>query len=126
METAVIASKVILFLSIVNVWFFRFNKPTPYRGSGAANMKEEFKAYGLSEAMVYMIGGLKVLAATGLLVSIWVPELAVPSAATMGLLMLGAIAMHIKVKDPVSRSIPAFIFFLLSLFIWLDGTGQIG
>ena len=125
MENAVLISKAVLFVSIINVWFFRFNKPTPYRGSGAANMKEEFHAYGLSDAMVYMIGGLKVLAATGLLVSIWVPQLAVPSAATMGLLMLGAVGMHIKVKDPIKKSLPAFLFFLLSLLIWLHGTGQI-
>lgn len=125
MEYAVIISKVVLFVSIINVWFFRFNKPTPYRGSGAANMKEEFLAYGLSEAMVYMIGGLKVLAAIGLVVSIWVPVLAVPAAATMGLLMLGAIGMHLKVKDPLSRSVPALVFFLLSLLIWLDGTGLV-
>ena len=125
MEYAVIISKIVLFVSIINVWFFRFNKPTPYRGSGAVNMKEEFLAYGLSEAMVYMIGGLKVLAAIGLVVSIWVPVLAVPAAATMGLLMLGAIGMHLKVKDPLSRSVPALVFFLLSLLIWLDGTGLV-
>ena len=125
MEYAVIISKVVLFISIINVWFFRFNKPTPYRGAGAVNMKEEFLAYGLSEAMVYMIGGLKVLAAIGLVVSIWVPVLAVPAAATMGLLMLGAIGMHLKVKDPLSRSVPALVFFLLSLLIWLEGTGLV-
>lgn len=125
MDYAILASKVIIFLSIINVWFFRFNKPTPYRGSGAVNMKEEFAAYGLSEAMVYMVGGLKILAALGLIASIWLPQLAVPSAATMGLLMLGAIGMHIKVRDPLMRSLPAFIFFLLSLFIWLEGTGLI-
>lgn len=123
MEYVIIASKLILFVSIINVWFFRFNKPTPYRGSNASSMKEEFAAYGLSEAMVYMVGALKVLAATGLVVSIWYPVLEVPSAATMGLLMLGAIGMHVKVSDPLMKSLPAFVFFILSLLIWLSGTG---
>jgi hypothetical protein len=125
MEYIILGSKLVLFVSIINVWFFRFSKPTPFRGSNASNMKEEFAAYGLSEAMVYTVGALKILAAIGLLVSIWVPTLAVPAAATMGLLMLGAIGMHLKVRDPLQKSLPAFIFFLLSLLIWLSGTGQL-
>lgn len=125
MEYVILGSKLVLFVSIINVWFFRFSKPTPFRGSNASNMKEEFAAYGLSEAMVYMVGALKILAAIGLLVSIWVPTLAVPSAATMGILMLGAIGMHLKVRDPLSKSLPALIFFLLSLLIWLNGTGML-
>ena len=122
MEYVAIIIKVFIFFSIVNVWFFRFNKPTSWRGGQAENMKKEFEIYGLSETMLYIVGGLKVLAATLLVVSIWVPQLVYPAAAVTALLMAGAIAMHIKVKDPVQKSFPAFSFLVLSLVLVLFNT----
>ncbi|MBT8307141.1 MAG: DoxX family protein [Maribacter sp.] len=112
-----IAVKVFIFLSIVNVWFFRFGKPTAWRAGDASSMKEEFKAYGLSETMMYVLGGLKVLLAILLIASIWFPNLATPAAAGMAVLMLGAIIMHLKVKDPIKKSFPAFSFLVLSVLI---------
>lgn len=112
-----IAIKAFIFISIINVWFFRFSKPTPWRGKDAGSMQDEFKAYGLSQAMMYLVGGLKVLCAIGLLASVWYPDLAMPSAIGMAVLMLGAIAMHLKVKDPLKKSFPAFSFLVLSLVV---------
>ncbi|MEM6542390.1 MAG: DoxX family protein [Bacteroidota bacterium] len=85
-------------------------------------MKKEFEVYGLSETMLYLVGSLKVLAATLLLVSIWIPQLILPAAGLMAILMAGAIAMHIKVKDPFQKSFPAFSFLVLSLFLILFNT----
>ena len=51
---------------VLNVWLFRFGKATIYRGGDATNMIEEFAVYGLNETMVYLVGGLKILAAIGL------------------------------------------------------------
>jgi len=117
MEYVIIIIKVFIFLSILNVWFLRFNKQTSWRGGQAANMKEEFETYGFSETVMYLVGGLKVLAATLLIISIWVPELTLPAAGIMAVLMAGAISMHLKVKDPLQRSLPAFTFLVLSLFL---------
>ena len=117
MDYISILAKVIIFISIINVWFFRFNKKTMYRGGDASSMKEEFAAYGLSESTMYFIGALKVLSALGLIVSIWVPVLTLPSAGLMAILMVGAILMHVKIKDSLKQSMPAAIFLLLSLFI---------
>lgn len=125
MEYLVPAAKLVLFLTIANVWFLRSSRPTPYRGGQAGNLQEEFEAYGLSEAMLYMVGALKVLAAIGLLVSIWMPFLAIPSAAAMGFLMAGAVWMHLRIGDPLIKSIPALLGFLLSAFIWLEATGSL-
>ena len=122
MEKAIIIIKVFIFLSIVNVWFLRFNKQTSWRGGQAANMKQEFETYGLSEPLMYLVGGLKVLAAALLLVSIWVPELTLAGAGIMAFLMAGAILMHLKVKDPLRRSFPAFSFLVLSVFLILYNT----
>ncbi|MGB5188671.1 DoxX family protein [Robiginitalea sp.] len=125
MEDLVMAAKIILFVSIVNVWFFRANRGTQWRAGDSKNMKEEFKIYGLSETMMYSVGFLKVLSAIGLIVSIWFPVLAIPASAAMGFLMVGAIWMHLKVKDPLKKALPAFLFLLLSAFIWLYSTGLI-
>lgn len=113
----IILVKAFIFFSIVNVWFFRFGKPTSWRAENANSMKEEFKAYGLSESMMYLIGGLKVSFAILILVSIWFENLAIPAAAGMATLMLGAVIMHFKISDPIKKSFPAFSFLILSAVI---------
>ncbi|MDC6353289.1 MULTISPECIES: DoxX family protein [unclassified Robiginitalea] len=117
MEYLLIGIKIVLFVSIVNVWFFRFNKSTSWRGEGASSMKEEFANYGLTGGLVYVVGAIKVLAATGLLLSIWYPALTLPAATVMAVMMAGAVAMHLKVQDPIRRSFPALLFLVLSGFL---------
>ena len=104
---------------VINVWFFRFNNPTIYRGGKAANMIEEFAVYGLSETIVYVIGGLKVLAAIGLLIGFVNRKAILPSAALIGALMLGAVFMHFKVSDEAIKFLPAGLMLLFSLTIIL-------
>ena len=112
-----IAAQIVIALSIYNVWFLRFNKPTIFRGKDASNMKEEFIAYGLPSWFVGVIGFLKVALATMLIVGIFINSLIYPAAIGMAILMFGAILMHIKVNDEVLKSLPAAIFLTLSLLI---------
>jgi uncharacterized membrane protein YphA (DoxX/SURF4 family) len=106
---------------VLNVWFFRFGKATIYRGGDATNMVEEFAAYGLSETMVYVVGGLKILAALGLLIGLFNKKTIIPAAGLMAALMVGAIAMHFKVGDEAIKFLPAGIMFVLSsLIIMID------
>lgn len=98
-------------LWIFNVWFNRFDKDTGYRGGAATNMREEFEEYGLSEKTMYAVGAAKVSLAGLMLIGLFVPKLARPASAGLATLMLGAIGMHIKVKDPVKRAIPAISVF---------------
>lgn len=102
---------------VLNVWLFRFGKATIYRGADATNMIEEFAAYGLSEIMVYILGGLKILAALGLLVGFFNKKTITPAAGVMAILMVGAIAMHFKVGDEAIKFLPAGIMFALSSVI---------
>lgn len=106
-------------LVVINVWFFRFNNSTIYRGGKAMNMIEEFAVYGLNETMVYLIGGLKILAALGLLIGFVKRKAILPSAALMGALMLGAVFMHFKVSDEAIKFLPAGLMLLFSLTIIL-------
>ena len=117
MSTAVLIAQLAIALGIFNVWLLRFGKATSYRGGGAKNMKEEFAAYGLPPGAVYVIGGLKLLLAVALVVAIWVPALRQPAAIGMAVLMLGAITMHVKVKDAPVKSLPALSMLALSVFV---------
>ena len=119
-----IALKVAIFLTIINVWFIRFNKPTPYRGGGAKSMKEEFEVYGISNASMYVVGAIKIVLATLLLISIWYPELSIPAASGMAIFMLGAIVMHFKANDPTIRSFPALTLLICSILIVVLETFQ--
>lgn len=104
-------------LVVLNVWFLRFNKATIYRGGEASNMIEEFAVYGLSENMVYLIGGLKILAALGLLIGLLKEKVVIPAALIMGTLMLGAIFMHFKVSDEAIKYLPAGLMLVFSVGI---------
>ncbi|MDA8948136.1 DoxX family protein [Flavobacteriaceae bacterium] len=104
---------------VLNVWFFRFNQSTIYRGGKASNMIEEFAVYGLNETMAYIIGGLKVLAALGLLIGFFKDKIVIPSAGLMAVLMLGALFMHFRVDDEAIKYLPAGIMFAFSVTVFL-------
>ena len=109
--------QIVIALGILNVWIFRFGQSTQWRGGEANNMKEEFQVYGLPGWSVQVIGLLKVLCAVGLIAGIWYPALTQPAAIVLAVLMLGAIAMHVKVKDPAKKSLPALTMLILCLFV---------
>lgn len=112
---------VLLSGTIFNVWFFRFNKATAYRGGEASTLKEEFIVYGLEGPMIYLIGGVKLMACALLLLGLRFKALVRPSAITLIILMLGALAMHAKVGDPLMRSLPAALLLGLgSTIFYLD------
>jgi uncharacterized membrane protein YphA (DoxX/SURF4 family) len=117
MESIVIICQIIIALGIFNVWIVRYNKKTNWRGGESNNMKEEFAAYGFPPKFMVFVGAAKILLATCLIIGIWAPVLVKPAATAMAVLMLGAIAMHIKVKDPMQKSSPAFTMLMLSLIV---------
>ncbi len=119
MNNIFLVIQIILSLGLLNVWVIRFKSATPYRGGSAKNLKEEFQVYGLPQWFVYFIGALKLCTAVALMVGIWISEIVFPASLVLVILMLGALLMHIKVKDPVIKSIPALMMFLLSLSLVL-------
>ena len=117
MTTLIIILKLVVGITLLNVWLLRFKKRTPYRGGSAANMKQEFKNYGLPEWFMYLIGSLKVGLAIALILSIWFNQLESISLIGIGVLMLGAIAMHFKINDEFKKSLPALTLLLLTTLI---------
>ena len=117
METLVQICQVIVGCGLLNVWLLRSSKPTAYRGGTAANMLEEFAAYGLPAWSCYLVGFLKVASAIALLAGLLYPALVLPAAVVVAILMAGAVAMHFKVGDPAKKALPAFSVFVLSAVI---------
>ena len=100
-------------LGLLNVWLVQSGRSTPYRGGDAVTLKGEFLVYGLPGWAVYLVGFLKIVAALALIVGIWLPALVFPAVVVIGVLMVGAIAMHVRVSDPLKKSIPALIMLVL-------------
>lgn len=117
MKLLVLILQIIVALGLLNVWLLRFNKSTAYRGGNARSMREEFAAYGLPVWLCYLVGFLKVTSALALLAGFFLPELVLPAASIIAVLMVGALAMHVKVKDPAIKSLPAFLVLAMCLVI---------
>ena len=119
MKLVIIFIQIIIAVGILNVWILRYGKSTNWRGGEARNMQEEFAVYGLPAWSVGVIGALKILFAILLIAGIWFPAVTKPAAVGLGLLMLGAVTMHFKVKDPLQKSLPAFTMLSLCLIVAL-------
>lgn len=118
MEYIEIIIKLVISLSVLNVWLLRARRPTQWRGGNAESLKDEFQAYGLSEGMMKAVGSIKILLSLLIIASIFYQPLENFGAIGMAIMMAGAVFMHIKIKDAHKRSLPAFIFLCLSLLLF--------
>ena len=118
--TLIMVLQLIIAVGLINVWLFRFKKATDYRGGDATNMKEEFIAYGLPVWLMYFVGAMKISIAIMLIISFWVEELLLYNLIALAILMIAAVFMHVKVKDPIKKSYPALsILFMIALIMYL-------
>lgn len=104
---------------LINVWLLRFNKHTPFRGGSSKSIIEEFATYGLPAWFSYLVGALKISSAILLIAGIWLPQLVLPVSSLVSSLMVGAILMHLKIRDPLIKSLPALLMLILGLSIIL-------
>lgn len=107
--------QILIAFGLINVWLVRFNKPTKYRGGSAGNMADEFAVYGLPKWFMYMVGAGKILIASLMILGFWIPVVIYPASLLLAALMVGAIAMHIKVKDPLIKALPAIAMFTMAV-----------
>jgi len=116
--------QVIVALGLLNVWLLRYSKKTGYRGGSAKNLKDEFAAYGLPSWAHYLVGFLKLSSAAALIAGLWISSVSFFASILVALLMLGALSMHIKIRDPIKKSVPALLMFGMSLAIALTTSGS--
>ena len=109
--------QIIIALGLLNVWFLRNSKSTDYRGGSAKTLKEEFAAYGLPSFAYYVVGTLKIGSAVALIAGLQNSQVTLVASVIIVVLMIGALAMHIKVKDTLKKSVPAFLMLVMSSFV---------
>lgn len=109
--------QLVVAFGLLNVWIVRGRQETLYRGCNSRSLKNEFSAYGLPLWSFYVIGFIKISSALLLLVGLWMPIFVLPCALVISLMMLGAVCMHIKVRDPLRKVLPALVMLLFSIGI---------
>ena len=120
----IVVLKLIIALSLLNVWIVRFDKESPFRGADSNSMIEEFKVYGLPKVFMYSIGLYKVLFSLFLIFSLFFGS-KFDQTVYMGLvflsfIMAGSVIMHFRVNDPLKKSIPALAILFLSILVLLS------
>tara|TARA_B110000438_G_C15412773_1_gene478346 strand:- start:184 stop:528 length:345 start_codon:yes stop_codon:yes gene_type:complete len=106
MENFAVYSQIIIAVSVINVWVFRFD-----------NIVKEFEQYGLSDIIRNIVGATKISLSTLLIVGVFYNEVVLASSLSMAFLMVCAQIAHIKVKNPFIKYVPSFILLILSLFV---------
>tara|TARA_B110000483_G_scaffold177201_1_gene209553 strand:- start:186 stop:521 length:336 start_codon:yes stop_codon:yes gene_type:complete len=106
MEKLIVLSQIIVSISVVFVWTFRFH-----------NVLKEFAQFGLSDLTRNIVGTTKISLATLLIVGIWNPSLVLIPSILMGLLMISAQYFHFKIRNPFIKYLPSLTLLLLSIFI---------
>ena len=117
MLTLAIVCQIVIALGIFNVWVLRRDRATAYRPEGATNLRDEFARYGFPDWVRKLVGTAKLSLAVLLLIGVFFTPIAAPAAAIMALLMISAIAAHVRVRDPLTKSMPAFLLLLLSTVV---------
>ena len=112
MENIALAAQLIVALSVLFVWIFRFD-----------NIVKEFKQYGLSDLMRNIVGASKISLSALLIAGVFYPGLVLFSSLSMAFFMLCAQLAHIKVKNPWVKFMPSLLFLILSLFIAAVNSG---
>ncbi len=126
MDLLIAALQCLIAGAMFDVWLIRYNKRGLVRGGNATTMPEEFRVYGLPDWFRDTIRALKLSARSLMLAGLWIPELAILAGYGLAILMVGAVVMHVRVKDPVYKSIPAALFGGISLpiAIYHSGLGE--
>ena len=106
MTTFSIVAQLIVAVSILFVWTFRFD-----------NIVKEFKQYGLSDLVRSIVGASKIALSTLLLAGIWYSALVLIPALLLAFFMLSAQYFHFKSGNPWQKRMPSLFLLLLCLFI---------
>lgn len=117
MNQLAIIIQLVIALGVFNVWVLRAGKPSRWRPEGARDMAEEFRRYGFPDWVRKLVGAAKLLLAAALVAGIWYPPLAAAAGLAMAGLMAVAVGAHLRVGDPLPKSLPSFALLVLSLFV---------
>ena len=106
MENISIAFQLIVAISVLIVWIFRYD-----------NIVVEFKHYGYPDLLRNFVGVSKTSTSILLILGIWYNEITIYASLSMAFFMLCAQVSHIKVRNPFIKFVPSLIFLIMSLYI---------
>ena len=109
MENLINLAQLIVAISVVYVWTFRFY-----------NVLKEFEQFGLSDLTRNFVGATKISLATLLVVGIWDSSLVFIPSILMGLFMITAQYFHFKIKNPFIKHLPSLLLLILCAFIAVE------
>ena len=110
--------KLIVSLTIINVWTLRANKNSIYRGGESVDLVSEFLSYGLSVNLMYLVGATKVIAALLLFISVFFKKLEKIPLIIISVFMISAIYFHFSINDTLIKSFPAALMLVLCIGIY--------
>jgi len=100
--------QVILGLGFLMFGFMKF---------GTKQQVEAFKHFGYSQGFRAFTGLVEVIGAVGMIIGIWYPLISTLAGILLGIIMLGAIITHIRVKDPGKIMGTPIILLILSIAV---------
>ncbi len=106
MEFSIKVVQLVVGLSVLFVWFFRYN-----------NVVTDFNQFGLNNITRRLVGLAKVTLAVLLIAGVWYPSLVLISAIGMGLFMVAAQYFHYKIKNSFTKHLPSLFLLILCAFI---------
>ena len=124
--------KFMLPLSIYNVWIIRRFWKSRYRSGNASTLFEEFQVFGYSRYFFYFIGIMKICCASLILFGTLCQIMNIGDIESsfyvywgtliLLILMIGALASHIRVRDDIEKLLPAaFVLLLASVLFYSLG-----
>ena len=114
MDSMSIIFQIIVAVSVLYIWIFRYD-----------NIVLEFKHYGYSDVIRNFVGASKISISVILILGIWYQEFVIYASLLMAFFMFCAQLSHLKVKNPLLKFVPSFVFLLMSLFIASNKYGLI-
>jgi len=87
--------------------------------AGAEGQKKDFAHLRYPGWFMYVAGLVEVIGALGVLFGIFAPISAVLGGLLLAAQMVGAVASHVRVKDPVRRMVPPSVLLVLAAAVVL-------
>jgi uncharacterized membrane protein YphA (DoxX/SURF4 family) len=85
--------------------------------AGAKSQKADFERFGYPSWFMYLTGAIELTGAVGMFVGVFVPVWGALAGLWLGAVMAGAIATHLRVKDPLGKMAPPAVLLLLAVTV---------
>jgi uncharacterized membrane protein YphA (DoxX/SURF4 family) len=98
--------------SLLATMFVAAGLPKVGKASSAVSQAEELK---IAPTSYQIIGVLELLGAAGVLLGLWISWLGVAAGSGLALMMIGAVAAHLRAGQSAKKAVPAIGFAALAV-----------